>query len=67
MPTTKKIRPKTPNRGAADIVAEVMAKVKRMRTFCPGVIKYIERDQLVAWLADWDVRAAKKAGGLGRK
>lgn len=62
-------RPKTPNRGAADIIAQVIAKARRemKKQEREGAGLYIHGESFIAWLRDWDKRAAKKAGGLGRK
>lgn len=73
-------RPKTPNRGAADIIARVIAHVNTVS--CNRLVFYepnqrvqsgyiddqgsINRENLITWLRDWDKRAAAKPGGLGR-
>lgn len=59
------MRSKTLNRGAADIIAQVIRKVDRMCKAAES--SKIDGDALIDWLQDWDARAAKKAGGLGRK
>lgn len=55
-------RAKTPNRGAADIISQVIRKVDRMQ-----VGGFLNAIAFRKWLTEWDVRAAKKPGGLGRK
>lgn len=66
---TKK-RPQTPNRGAADIIGQVIRKVKRMLNDADLNGHWQACDYLTAlhnWLRDWDERAAKKRGGLGKQ
>lgn len=58
-------RSKTANRGAADIIGRAIAKIGRMQK--ESGCSMIDGNKFKAWLSDWDVRAAKKAGGLGRK
>jgi len=57
-------RPKTQNRGAADIIARVISKVKRMAVYSPASEPMIPAQALIDWLRDWDKRAKKRKGGL---
>jgi hypothetical protein len=50
--------PNTAAYGAAQTLAKVIRKIKRTAT--------LDRDALLAWLADMASRAQQKPGGLGR-
>ena len=59
-------RPQTPNRGAADIISAAIKKVKRMQGSGMKFHEDISGTDFIMWLKDWDLRATKKARGLGR-
>ena len=71
-------RPKTPNRGVADIISQIRSKLKRMAVEVPNTwfnedpddnttVWIVRAGELDQWLKAWDKRATKKKGGLGKK
>lgn len=78
MPTK---RPETKSRGTADLAARFIAHAKRSRTFWHVAAAISKRESYalecdaraqewthaIAWMSQWNERASKRKGGLGRK
>lgn len=70
----RRSRASTPNRGAADVRAEIVAHLRadgrRLRKYAEspivnGTLAYIR--ETIAWIHTMANRASKRSGGLGRK
>lgn len=79
----KRPRPQTPGRGAADLAARFIAHAKRCRDAAirtrrinlgksdAAVLKAVGAwdtwNSAIDWMSQWNERASKRPGGLGRK